>query len=284
MKSYWVEELSSFWPAKEAEEMVTRITEIVNTIFRKQKWGRPRENMKKVIGGLLWYLKRGISWRSIPRVFGKWQKIYWWHRRFAATKLWTWLHECVLNNAIELGAIKLNDLCGDCTLVSAPRGGDGTAKVKKFKGKVHSKIAVTATTTGILLEAQIGDPNKHDSQYFPKMFYALQKLNLPEKYKMRMDKGFDACWIRLAISKHKLGQAYIPTRRRKGEVALAGTKDHLRWRIERSISHLKNYKSIAIRRQRLDFCYQATVDLALLIDLVRKIKNKFFKTAIWSVI
>jgi len=38
--------------------------------------GRPRSNLRLVVGGILWILNAGSAWRDLPGDFGPWQTVY----------------------------------------------------------------------------------------------------------------------------------------------------------------------------------------------------------------
>lgn len=42
---------------------------------QKPKTGRPNQNHRQVINGILWILKTGAPWRDLPERYGKWQTV-----------------------------------------------------------------------------------------------------------------------------------------------------------------------------------------------------------------
>jgi transposase len=49
---------------------------------RKPPAGRPYNDHRTVLGGIMWVARTGSSWREMPEEFGKWESAY---RRY---KLW----------------------------------------------------------------------------------------------------------------------------------------------------------------------------------------------------
>jgi transposase len=54
----------------------------------RRKPGRPPENSRDVINGILWRLRTGAAWRDIPERYGDWNKIYRRFRRWNEAGVW----------------------------------------------------------------------------------------------------------------------------------------------------------------------------------------------------
>jgi transposase len=50
--------------------------------------GRPPENSRAVINGILWRLRTGAPWRNVPGRYGDWNKIYRRFRRWCESGVW----------------------------------------------------------------------------------------------------------------------------------------------------------------------------------------------------
>jgi hypothetical protein len=50
--------------------------------------GRPRHDHRTVLGGILWVVRSGASWRAMPAAYGKWETAYKRYRLWCATGLW----------------------------------------------------------------------------------------------------------------------------------------------------------------------------------------------------
>ena len=54
--------------------------ELIADVFPKPaSTGRPRQDARKVLNGVLWVLRTGSPWRDVPQEFGSWQTCW---RRF----------------------------------------------------------------------------------------------------------------------------------------------------------------------------------------------------------
>ena len=55
---------------------------------QKPARGRPRHDHRTVLGGILWVLRSGASWRAMPEEYGSWGTAYKRYRLWCATGLW----------------------------------------------------------------------------------------------------------------------------------------------------------------------------------------------------
>jgi hypothetical protein len=51
--------------------------------------GRPRHDHRAVLGGILWVVRSGASWRAMPAEYGKWTTAYKRYQLWRATGLWS---------------------------------------------------------------------------------------------------------------------------------------------------------------------------------------------------
>ena len=54
----------------------------------RSRRGRPPEQTRAVINGILWRLRTGAPWRDIPARYGDWNKIYRRFRRWSQSGVW----------------------------------------------------------------------------------------------------------------------------------------------------------------------------------------------------
>ena len=78
-------------PAEPTEERLTDAEwRRVEPILPPQQpaTGRPRHDHRMVLGGILWVVRSGGSWRAMPAVYGKWETAYKRYRLWRETGLW----------------------------------------------------------------------------------------------------------------------------------------------------------------------------------------------------
>ena len=54
----------------------------------KRGRGRPPEDNRNIINGILWRLRCGTPWRDVPEKYGNWNSIYRRFRRWSASGVW----------------------------------------------------------------------------------------------------------------------------------------------------------------------------------------------------
>jgi hypothetical protein len=88
--------------AGEAAALIGKLTEAdwecVRPLLPPQKppCGRPRRDHRTVLGGILWVLGSGSSWRGLPEEeFGAWQTIYGRYRKWHEEGLWQRITEAL---------------------------------------------------------------------------------------------------------------------------------------------------------------------------------------------
>jgi hypothetical protein len=55
---------------------------------QKPTRGRPRHDHRTVLGGILWVVRSGGSWRAMPTEYGKWETAYRRYRLWCDNGLW----------------------------------------------------------------------------------------------------------------------------------------------------------------------------------------------------
>jgi hypothetical protein len=64
---------------------------------QKPSTGRPYNDHRTVLGGILWVVRSRASWRAMPVEYGKWETAYQRYRLWCATGLW----QCILEALSE---------------------------------------------------------------------------------------------------------------------------------------------------------------------------------------
>jgi transposase len=72
----------------ESEWRVLKVLLPVEREKGKRGKGRPPEDNRNVINGILWRLRTGAPWRDVPEKYGNWNSIYRRFRRWSASGVW----------------------------------------------------------------------------------------------------------------------------------------------------------------------------------------------------
>jgi transposase len=81
--------------------------ELVKPLMPSQKppSGRPRRDHRSVLGGMLWVLSTGSSWRDLPEEeFGPWQTVYGRYRKWHEEGLWQRITEVLRGVSSSAGS------------------------------------------------------------------------------------------------------------------------------------------------------------------------------------
>ncbi len=90
------------------------------------------------------------------------------------------------------------------------------------------------------------------------------------------DKGYDAKWLREALTKRNIKHK-IPKKRKKGQEEEPTYNETIRpyyrtrWIVERTIAWLMNYRRITVRWDRNDDSYEAFIELACILICSRRV-------------
>jgi transposase len=90
-------------------ELLTDVAwELVKPLMPAQKppSGRPRRDHRSVLGGMLWVLSTGSSWRELPEEeFGPWQTVYGRYRKWYEEGLWQRITEVLSGVSSSAGSL-----------------------------------------------------------------------------------------------------------------------------------------------------------------------------------
>jgi transposase len=57
--------------------------EVLSRLLPRRVTGRPRQDDRMVLNGIVWKLRTGTAWRDVPERYGSWQSLYTRFRRWA---------------------------------------------------------------------------------------------------------------------------------------------------------------------------------------------------------
>ncbi len=110
---------------------------------QKQDTGRPSEDHRKIINGILWRLKTGVSWRDIPERYGPWSTIYSRFFRWKRSGIWDQIFSAILSQEDAQGCLDWDTHYVDSTIIRAHQHASGLKK-RGRKAK-HSGTARAGT-------------------------------------------------------------------------------------------------------------------------------------------
>lgn len=89
--------------------------------------GRPREDDRRLLNGIVWKIRTGSAWRDVPERYGSWQSLYTRFRRWALDGTFTTMLHAAQARADAAGDIDWL-IAVDSTIVRAHQHAAGARK------------------------------------------------------------------------------------------------------------------------------------------------------------
>ena len=197
---------------------------IEDLITQDQKTGRPRNNDRLILNGILWVLCSGAAWRDMPERFGPWSTVY---QRFRDWRNRGTFDQMLMRLRIRLneqGLIDLDTWMIDSTAVRAARASSGARKrgpeepldhaLDRSRGGLTTKIHMLCDSNGIprVSTCQVDRPaiSPMRSRYLIRFkSRAVRGGDLERCRWLLADKGYDAEHLRRYCDRYGM-QPVIP--------------------------------------------------------------------------
>jgi transposase len=95
---------------------------------QKQAFGRPYDDHRRIINGILWKLKTGAPWRDLPERYGPWSTVYSRFFRWKRKGIWDQLYAVIQTEADKQGAVNWEVHYVDGTIIRAHQHAAGLKK------------------------------------------------------------------------------------------------------------------------------------------------------------
>jgi transposase len=164
------------------------------------KGGRPRVPDRQCLHGILFVLREGIRWQSLPTALGWGSGSTCW-RRFAewtAAGVWEQGHVALVTALGEQGLLNLERAVVDSCSLRAVRGGAHTGPNPTDRAKQGCKRHLITDGHGLPLVVQIGPANRRDEQWLPGLLWwlwiVLSYGRRPRPAALLGDRGYGFPW------------------------------------------------------------------------------------------
>lgn len=101
---------------------------------QKPKTGRPAEDHRRIINGILWILRTGAPWRDLPERYGSWSTVYSRFYRWRKAGIWDRIFSALQTQSNIRGEVDWGIGFVDSTIVRAHQHAAGAKKGTQSQG------------------------------------------------------------------------------------------------------------------------------------------------------
>jgi transposase len=248
------------------------------------KGGRPRADDRACLRGILYVLREGCRWQSLPRQdldcpSGStcWRRFQEW----TGAGVWQQAH-CHLVAALgQRDLLRLGSAVVDSASVRALHGGEHTGANPTDRAKRGVKRHLITDGLGVPLVVQIGPANRRDEQWLPSLLWWLWVVvchlgwRLPREF--FADRGYGFAWSIALVLAWGL----------RARVAARGSPHgsglgRRRYVVERAHSWFMRFRRLIVCHERTGGHYQGLYQLAACVICARRLRDGQSTDARWQ--
>lgn len=262
---------------------------------QRAKAGRPPNDHRPIVNGILWILHTGAPWRDLPERYGPWQTVFYRFSGWRRDGTWVRIVTSLLDELDDKGQIDHDLWCIDGTIARAARCAGGARRRNRrrprmdeglateveepqdhalgySRGGFSTKIHLVCDSQGTRLGVHVTAGQRHESKAFEP---TMQRLYLPQRRGRRRwprrlagDKGYSYPRIWRWLRRRRIGRV-IPTRKNQPRDPNFD-KEQYRKRniIERLVGWSKECRRLLSRFEKLAINYLAFWIIASLVRLL----------------
>jgi transposase len=119
-----------------SEPQWRRIEPLLPHRTHRGRAGRPFNDPRPIVNGILWILRSGAPWRDLPERYGSWETVYKRFNRWRADGTWVRIVTSLLDELDDRGRIDHDLWCIDASIIRASRAAAGAKKKRERAGAV----------------------------------------------------------------------------------------------------------------------------------------------------
>lgn len=257
--------LATIWEVP--DDLWADISVILETLYPPASTGRPRNDLRLAVDGIIYRMRTGCQWNKLPERFGSDTTVHDWFQRWNQDGVWEQLWAMLLTDCDELGGVDWTWQAADGVMNKTRFGGQiaiGPNPTDRAKKGIKKSVAVERN--GGPTSVVIAGANVPDMKLLETTLHAIVvERPDPDTYEQNLclDKGYDYHSCRQAAE----SAGYIHHIRRRGEETIdpldpRQRRPARRWVVERTIAWLQKCRGILIRYDKKDINYLGTVQLA----------------------
>lgn len=218
--------------------------------------------MEKVLTGILFVLTEGCTWRAIHQPSASWNSIYQYYRRWCRNGLWESLWRAV-SSAAPPGPMYL-----DASHIKVHRSGLNPAG-----GRENQAVGLTKGGWNTKVHAAVDGGGKPRALFLsggqvPDISHAIDVLEAIERLAIKMvvaDKAYDSDELRVWLYERDITPCIPPKSNRINPLPYRRSAYRRRHRVENFFAHLKTFRRVATRYDKLAETFFGWILLAVIV-------------------
>lgn len=252
------------------DEQVDWLAERIPDPARNPRGGRPPADKRRTLRGIFWVLDNGAKWKDLPPEFGSKSTVHRWFHQWVADGVFEALMRDAGRCVEERDGFKLYECFIDATFSKAKGGGDGIGATKAGKGV---KIMVLVDANGLPVAVDTAPASPHESQLVQQLFDFMLPTEMPQR--VIGDKAYDSDPLADELGVQGVELIAPHRRNRKPENKTQDGRPlrryKRRWKVERTISWLQNYRRLCIRWEKSTAMFQGFLHLGCTLLLLKTV-------------
>ncbi len=210
--------MSTLWEVP--DDLWEKIELILDDYDPPKETGRPRQDRRRIIDGLIFRFRTGCQWNHIPAVYGDDSTIHRTFQHWQEIGLFKRIWAVLVSECEELGKVDWQWQAADTVMGKVRMGGDQFGSNPTDRSKKGTKRSMLTDAGGGPLAVVVAPANVHDTKLLDQTIEAIV-VERPEPTKdnpqhLCLDKAYDNPTGEQAVSQHSY-QGHI---RRIGEEKL----------------------------------------------------------------
>ncbi|MGH7928590.1 MAG: IS5 family transposase [Candidatus Binatia bacterium] len=235
--------------------------------------GRPRQDDRAILDGILWIMRTGAQWDELPKRYPPKSTC---HDRFQAwnrSGVIASILKSLADDLVERGELDLSECFVDATFAPAKRGAPASGPTKRGKGTtgdVTSPIMAITDAGGLPVAVHVARASPHETTLVETTLEAAFASQTPVR--LIGDRAYDSDPLDERLRERGIEMIAPHRKNRTRPKTQDGRKlrrYRRRWKVERLFAWLQNFRRIQTRHECYAINYLGMVQLGCLVILLR---------------